>query len=258
MGFYEELAEALDTVDIESRVNDGLLYVPIAPELDLQFQLIDYPGMPQAVTAANVFLASAEEEVDPALEPTFVSVVFSVAAAVDEVAKHITTDHIITVINELLEGQDSRIEELNFEQDPVEPMTVSTEIGRQSTLTVHIRAIDSAPEAQVTFSSYGEDFADLVEQARAELWDEDSELMEADKELMLTGVMEDAAALTGEILELGTFTDAEELFDVIAVATAMAQRWEEMLVPVDESSKKRTSSKTRFRSRTPTSRGLNM
>ena len=96
MGFYEELAEALDSVDIESRVNDGLLFVPIAPELDLQFQLIDYPGMPSSVTAANVFLASAEEEVDPALEPTFVSVVFSVAAAVDEVAKHVTTDHIIT------------------------------------------------------------------------------------------------------------------------------------------------------------------
>ncbi|HIW95156.1 MAG TPA: hypothetical protein H9867_01510 [Candidatus Corynebacterium gallistercoris] len=234
MGFYEELAEALDSVDIESRVNDGLLFVPIAPELDLQFQLIDYPGMPSSVTAANVFLASAEEEVDPALEPTFVSVVFSVAAAVDEVAKHVTTDHIITVINELLEGEDSRIEDLNFEQDPIDPMTVASEIGRQSTLTIRIRAIDSTPEAQVTFSSYGEDFEDLIDQARAELWGEESDLTEADKERVLNGVIEDAAALTGEMLELGTFEDAEELFDVIAVASAMAEQWEELLVPVEE------------------------
>ena len=68
MGFYEDLAEALDREGIESRVNDDILFVPIAPELEVQFHEIDAPGMAPSLAAANVFLASPDDDLEDGLD----------------------------------------------------------------------------------------------------------------------------------------------------------------------------------------------
>ena len=57
------------------------------------------------------------EDFDAAL----VGVVFTPEAAVEAVNRHIATDEVITVLNELLDGQDPRVEDLEFEQDDYDP-----------------------------------------------------------------------------------------------------------------------------------------
>lgn len=234
MGFYEDLAEALDREGIESRVNDDILFVPIAPELEVQFHEIVAPGMAPSLAAANVFLASPDDGLEDDHEPAFVSVVFSVDAAVAEVAKHVTTDQIVTVLHDLLEGNDERVADLEFSQDPVEPLLVHAEVGTSSSLGVQLVAADTVPEAHVTFTTYGQEFEDIVDQAISEIWDDDSDVSEYDREVILRNVVFDAAETTSEVLELGTFTDFDQLFDVIAAAQVLAEQWEEMLVPLDD------------------------
>lgn len=234
MGFYEDLAEALDREGIESRVNDDILFVPIAPELEVQFHEIDAPGMAPSLAAANVFLASPDDDLEDDHEPAFVSVVFSVDAAVAEVAKHVTTDQIVTVLHDLLEGNDERVADLEFSQDPGEPLLVHAEVGTSSSLEVKLVAADTVPEAHVTFTTYGQEFEDIVDQAISEIWDDDSDVSEYDREVILRNVVFDAAETTSEVLELGTFTDFDQLFDVIAAAQVLAEQWEEMLVPLDD------------------------
>ena len=41
MGFYEDIAESLDAEGIESRVNDGTLFVPVSSDLEIQFVELD-------------------------------------------------------------------------------------------------------------------------------------------------------------------------------------------------------------------------
>ena len=51
---------------------------------------------------------------------------------------------------------------------------------------------------------------------------------------MYQNVLEDAAEMTQEVLELGTFTDFDQLFDALAVAQVQATEWEELLVPLED------------------------
>ena len=195
MGFFEDIAEALDNEGIESRFNDATLFVPIAPELEVQFVEI-----PAAINAANVFLARAEDIADDDLDPEFdaalVGVVFSVEAAVEEVSKHVTTDGVISILEALLDGSDDRLADLDFEQDEVDPLLVTAPLGEGSVLCVELVSDATEPTAVVQFVT-------LVD-------DNGEELLE-------------------EALELGAFTDVELLLNALEVAVEQAEHWESHL-----------------------------
>ena len=58
MGFYEDIAYALDAEGIESRVNDGVLFVPISEDVELQFEQIKKSAAAGDTPAATVFVLS--------------------------------------------------------------------------------------------------------------------------------------------------------------------------------------------------------
>ena len=237
MGFYEDIAESLDTEGIESRVNDGTLFVPVSTDLEIQFVELDGVAG-TALTAANVFLAMADvAEDDEEFEAALVGVVFSVEDAVATVARHVATDQVVGVIRDLVEGTDPRIEDLEFIQDPDDALLVSAEIGESSELVVSFNGEATVPSAKVRFITLGEGFDDLMDQVISEVWDEGAagdELSELERQALFQGMVSDVAEQAEEILELGEFTDFDQLFDVLAVAQEQADSWEDLLVPLEQ------------------------
>lgn len=235
MGFYEDIAEALDTEGIESRIADDTLFVPIAPDLEIQFVQIAGEEPARHIDAANVFLAMADvSDEDEEFEAVLVGVVFSVEAAVAEVSKHVATDQVISVLNELIDGSDDRLEDLDFEQDPSEPLIAHAPVGENSVLIVELNTEDDEPEAKVTFVTYGEDFEELLEQATEELFENEGDVAEPERQDLFHNMVADIGDLTREVLELGTFGDFDQLFDALAIAAQQAYEWEDMLVPLDD------------------------
>lgn len=235
MGFYEDIAEALDSEDIESRIAEDTLFVPIAPELEIQFSLIQGVGAAESIQAANVFVVMADvSDEDEQFDAALVGVVFSVEAAVREVAKYMAMDQVISVLNELLEGDDERLDELEFEQDPYEPFVVYASVGEDSVLIVELSSEGAAPTGNVSFVTYGDDFDELLEQATEELIEDDEDVTESEKQEIFRSAVADVGEQTREVLELGTFEDFEAMFDALAVAAQQAYDWEEMLVPLDD------------------------
>lgn len=201
MSFYEDLATALDVEGIEARVLDDTLFVPITPDLEIQFVEID-PHLP----AANVYIAGASEqgvEFDAAL----VAVVFSVEDAVAQVSRHITTDQVVTLIRDLLDGSDPRLEGLEFEQHSDMPQLLVAPLDEDLELRVHIEPEEDGPVATV-------DFVLLREE------DED--------------VDDDPFAPAEERLELGSFTDFDRLFQALGLAVQQAESWASQLVNFDD------------------------
>lgn len=241
MGFYVDIAEALDAEGIESRVNDGTLFVPVSEDLEIQF--VDITGG-TGIPGANVFLAVADvAEEDEEFEAALVGVVFTVEDAVDTVARHVATDLVVGTVRDLIDGDDPRIVDLEFVQDPVDALTVSAEVGESSELVVTFEDEGDAPSARVRFITVGEDFEELVDQAVAEVWDDGEEpdpdrpvttAAEADRRRILEGIVRNVADMTEEVLELGSYSDFDRLFDVLFVAGEQAAAWEELLVPLDD------------------------
>lgn len=261
MSFYSRIAEALDEEGVESRVVDGLLLVPIAPELEIQFQHIQVEGGLSTIDAANVFVARSEDSddfdevddpeaseestgdrdqafeddgFDEQFEAALVSVVFSVEGAVEEVNKHMTTDQLVTVLHDLLEGTDDRISNLEFVQDFHDALSVSAEVGDGSLLHVQLADGDEGAQATVQFVTFGEAFDTLIEQAESEIFSDDLELGETEKFELYQSTVADIGELTQEVLELGTFSDFDLLFNALAVAQAQAHEWETLLAPLDD------------------------
>ncbi|WP_193487741.1 hypothetical protein [Corynebacterium heidelbergense] len=236
MSFYEEIAEALDRVGIESRVNDGILFVPITPFLEIQFAEIEPSGAVLNTRAANAFVvtvnAAAEDE---ELGAHLLGVVFSVEDAVSKVAEAIAQDQVCTVLEDLVEGTDDRIQGLEFERDPLIFEQVRAEIGDDSHVTVLLEVPDDGenqPQAVVRFITYGEEFEELLEQVTEEFWETDLQVTEQERLAMFSDIVADVSEATQEVLELGTYTDFDKLFDVLAIAQDQARTWEELLVPL--------------------------
>lgn len=240
MNFYVDIAEALDVEGIESRVNDGTLFVPVSEDLEVQF--VDITGG-TGIPGANVFLAMADvSEDDEEFEAVLVEVVFSVEDAVAAVSRHVTTDLVVGTVRELMEGNDPRVVDLEFIQDSVDALTVSAEVGESSIIVVTFDE-EETPSAQVQFITRGDDFEDFMDQAVAEMWEEDAEVdsetpfsqvSEVGRQRILEGLVRDISDMTEEVLELGTYTDFDRLFDVLLVAQEQATSWEELLVPLED------------------------
>lgn len=232
MSFFEDIAAALDRDGIESRVNGDTMFVPITSDLEIQFVEID-----SLLPAANVYIAAANvDEDDEDFEAVLVSVVFSIDDAVAAVAKHVATDQVVTVLRDLLEGTDERIQDLEFYQDAVNANLVRAEVGQNSELQVLVEVEDGVPTATVSFVAIGETFEDLVDQAIEELWESDGDavLSEEDRQRMFADLTGELEFATDEVLDLGTFTDFDRLFDVLSLADDHAEDWEEQLVPFDD------------------------
>jgi hypothetical protein len=227
MSFFEEIAAALDQDGIESRVHDDTMFVPITSDLEIQFVEID-----ALMPAANVYIAAADvDEDDEDFEAVLVSVVFSVADAVGTVARHVATDQVVTVLRDLLEGTDERIGDLEFFQDAVNANLVRAEVGENSELQVLVEVVGETPTAAVEFLTVGPHQDDLLDGVIDEFWESDAEavLSEEDKQRLFGG-----ADVVDEVLDLGSFTDFDRLFDVLSLAADQAEDWEEQLLPFDD------------------------
>ena len=232
MSFFEQIAAALDREGIESRVNDDTLFVPITSDLEVQFVTID-----EDIPAAEVYVAAADvDDEDDEFEAVLVSAVFSVEDAVAAVAHHVATDQVVGLLRTLLDGDDDRIAELEFEQDPEEATLVTSEVGTSSLVQVLVPAHNNEPSAHVRFISQDANLDDIVDQAIAEFWDSDTEtvLTDDDRRKMFADLYSDIQTLRNEVLTLGTFKDFDKLMDVLALVVDRAEEWEDQLAPVDD------------------------
>ena len=232
MSFFEQIAAALDREGIESRVNDDTLFVPITSDLEVQFVTID-----EDIPAAEVYVAAADvDDEDDEFEAVLVSAVFSVEDAVAAVAHHVATDQVVGLLRTLLDGDDDRIADLEFEQDPEEATLVTSEVGTSSLVQVLVTAHNNEPSAHVRFISQDANLDDIVDQAIAEFWDSDTEtvLTDDDRRKMFADLYSDIQALRNEVLTLGTFRDFDKLMDVLALVVDRAEEWEDQLVAVDD------------------------
>ena len=232
MSFFEQIAAALDREDIESRVNGDTLFVPITMDLEVQFVTID-----DELPAAEVYVAAADvDSDDDDFEAVLVSVVFSVEDAVEAVAHHVATDRVVTLLRVLLDGEDDRVSDLEFEQDSEEATLVTAEVGEASLLQVLVTANDNEPVAHVRFIAQDENLDDIVDQAIGEFWDSDTEtiLTDDDRRKMFADLYADAASLRNEVLTLGAFKDFDKLLDVLSLAADRAEEWEDQLAPVED------------------------
>lgn len=232
MSFFEQIAAALDREDIESRVNGDTLFVPITMDLEVQFVTID-----DELPAAEVYVAAADvDSDDDDFEAVLVSVVFSLEDAVEAVAHHVATDRVVTLLRVLLDGEDDRVADLEFEQDAEEATLVTAEVGEASLLQVLVTANGNEPVAHVRFIAQDENLDDIVDQAIAEFWDSDTEtiLTDDDRRKMFADLYADAASLRNEVLTLGAFTDFDKLLDVLSLAADRAEEWEDQLAPVED------------------------
>lgn len=232
MSFFEQIAAALDQDGIESRVNDDTLFVPITSDLEVQFVTID-----ENIPAAEVYVAAADvDDEDDEFEAVLVSAVFSVEDAVEAVAHHVATDQVVGLLRRLLDGDDDRLSELQFEQDSEEATLVTAEVGEASLVQVLVTAHRNVPSAHVRFIAQDANLDDIVDQAIAEFWDSDTEtvLTDDDRRRMFDDLYADVKDLRNEVLTLGTFTDFEKLLDVLALVVDRAEDWEDQLAPVDD------------------------
>ena len=232
MSFFEQIAAALDREGIESRVNDDTLFVPITSDLEVQFVTID-----EDIPAAEVYVAAADvDDEDDEFEAVLVSAVFSVEDAVAAVAHHVATDQVVGLLRTLLDGDDDRIADLEFEQDPEEATLVTSEVGTSSLVQVLVTAHNNEPSAHVRFISQDANLDDIVDQAITEFWDSDTEtvLTDDDRRKMFADLYSDIQTLRNEVLTLGTFKDFDKLMDVLALVVDRAEEWEDQLAPVDD------------------------
>lgn len=226
MSFFEDIAAALDAEGVESRVNDDVLFVPITSDIEIQFVEID-----AVLPAANVYIAAADvDEDDEYFEAALVSVAFSVEDAVATVAEHIATDQVVTVLRDLLEGRDERIANLEFEHHHHDPAVVLADVAENSHLRVAVELSDGVPTASLSFLAYTPDAnAELISPLGEPV---DQEDQDTDSDFSGVGDLEYGGE--PEILELGTFTDFDRLFEVLSLCVEQAEDWELQLKPCDD------------------------
>lgn len=236
MGFLENIAQALDVEGIESRANDGTLFVPVSAEVEIQFELIE--GVAGVSTpAANVFVALADvTDEDEDFDAALVGVVFTPKAAVEAVNRHMATDEVITVLNELLDGQDPRVEDLEFEQDDYDPLVLRANLSANSKVTVKISEGQGAPTAAVNFVVLPDSVFELAENIAAEILVDEEDEQDPAKLDMLDATLDELRTQYQEVLDLGVFEDFNQLFDVLAYVSQQAEDWEDLLVTLDDGS----------------------
>ncbi|WP_342319522.1 hypothetical protein [Corynebacterium mayonis] len=231
MSFFEDIAAALDREGIESRVHGATMFVPITADVEIQFEEID-----AHLPAANVYIAAADvDEDDDEFEAVLVSVVFSVETAVATVSEHIATDEVVTVLRDLLESTDERISDLEFFPDRVNNQLVRAEVGDNAEIQVLVEVRDNQATASVAFIALTDNYEDLMDDAIGELWesDGDGELTDRDRQHLFETIHNEAVA-EAELLELGSYTDFDRLFDILSLAADQAEEWEAQLVPVED------------------------
>ena len=242
MSFFEDIAAALDADGIESRVNDDVLFVPITSGVEIQFVEID-----AVLPAANVYIAAADvDEDDESFDAALVSVAFSVEDALAIVAEHIATDQVVTVLRDLLEGRDERISDLEFEHHTIDPGVVVAQVAEDSHLRVSIDLVSGVPTAKLSFITFDseafaaaetDDDAPADNPAEPSAVDVDAALgfdpeMELDEAAFAPGEL--MHGYEPEILELGSYTDFDRLFDVLSLCAEQAEDWEAQLKPCED------------------------
>lgn len=228
MSFFEDIASALDAEGIESRVNGDVLFVPITSDVEIQFVEID-----AVLPAANVYIAAADvDEDDEYFDAALVSVAFSVDDAVATVAEHIATDQVVTVLRDLLDGHDDRIADLEFEHHYVDPGVVVAQVANYSQLRVLIEVVDGDPTAKLSFITFDSEMIEAWSQNTQEGTVSEQAVEEFNEAAFAPGEL--IHGYEPEILELGSYTDFDRLFDVLSLCAEQAEDWEARLTPCDD------------------------
>lgn len=228
MSFFEDIASALDAEGIESRVHDDVMFVPITPEIEIQFVEID-PHLP----AANVYIADAAvSEDDDGFQSALVSVVFSVEDAVARVGEHVATNQVVTLLRDLLQGTDERISDLSFYPDDIDPTLVRADVGQSAEIHVGVSVQEHSVVAHVKFVVTSHEMDEWLDEAIDEVWGPEipAALSEEDRARLFNNLQSD---LSEEVLVLGDFEDFDKLFDVLSLASDQAEEWESQLDPLD-------------------------
>ena len=220
MSFFEDIASALDAEGIESRVNGDVLFVPITSDVEIQFVEID-----AVLPAANVYIAAADVDED---DEYFDAALVSVAT----VAEHIATDQVVTVLRDLLDGHDDRIADLEFEHHYVDPGVVVAQVASYSQLRVLIEVVDGDPTAKLSFITFDSEMIEAWSQNTQEGTVSDQAVEEFNEAAFAPGEL--IHGYEPEILELGSYTDFDRLFDVLSLCADQAEDWEARLTPCDD------------------------
>ena len=99
-----------------------------------------------------------------------------------------------------------------------------------------IEVLEGIPTATVDFMTLSPVFEQTIASATEQisLLMEEHDLSEVEAEEMLNEIAIQAMENCREVLELGSFTDFDKLFDVLSLAADQAEAWEEQLVPLDD------------------------
>lgn len=159
MSFFENIASRLDREGIESRVGGDTLFVPITPEVELQFVEID-----SELPAANVYVAAADvAEEDESFSAVLVQVAFSAEDALAAVSRHIAIDQVVGLLRDLVVGDDVRLAEVEFVQDEDDPHRLLAELTAASDLEVVVELDGDTPVATVAMLTDGEEGEERLE-----------------------------------------------------------------------------------------------
>ncbi|KKO84067.1 hypothetical protein [Corynebacterium otitidis] len=159
MSFFEDIASRLDREGIESRVGGDTLFVPITPEVELQFVEID-----SELPAANVYVAAADvAEEDESFSAVLVQVAFSAEDALAAVSRHIAIDQVVGLLRDLVVGGDVRLAEVEFVQDEDDPHRLLAELTAASDLEVVVELDGDTPVATVAMLTDGEEGEERLE-----------------------------------------------------------------------------------------------
>ena len=68
------------------------------------------------------------------------------------------------------------------------------------------------------------------------MWESDGDavLSDEDRQRMFADLTSELEFVTDEVLDLGTFTDFDRLFDILSLADDQAEDWEAQLVPFED------------------------
>lgn len=220
MSFFEDISAALDSEGIESRVDQDVLCVPTASGVSVQFVETD-----EELPAASVYIAPMDPEGEGDRAPSLVSVVFSAESAVETVRRYLAVDHMVDIMNELLDGSDDRLAELDFERDG--PLSLVAPVGDLAELQVEIDLDGDAPGAGVDFVVCPQEAIDRLEEVYERLAGASGIAPGSDEDAsMRREFLDTRAEAVEERLELGWFTDLDRLLDVLAFAADQASAWE--------------------------------
>ncbi|MBN9644896.1 hypothetical protein ACFSSC_07140 [Corynebacterium mendelii] len=231
MSFFEDLASVLDEHNIEQRITEAVMHIPVSGNLDLRIT-VDNEVLP----AANIRLHCLTDDGDDDLPPKLLAVVFSVSAAVDAIVGFLETADAMEFIDQLIDDPLGRISELDFTGTDTGIPVAYAPVGDSSQIMVEItRDADGVSVAEVAMvvcpQQLTEALADIDDAMDTGSHDERLAVIRQNIFDDLTGA--GTGLGEGTFLSLGSYTNFDRLMKVLPFIASHAAGWEQELVASD-------------------------